>query len=108
ARDPAVPALRRRPRVHPGRGAAVQRVGGELQRLVPGAAVPTALPAAGRPAPGTDATPGSGQHAARPPAAAWPDAGPAPPGPAAPETARNLRRADGQAAVGGGACDLHP
>ena len=42
AGDPALPALRRQPRVHPGGGAAVQRQRGELQRLVPGAAVPTA------------------------------------------------------------------
>ena len=40
AGDPALPALRRQPGVHPGRGAAVQRQRGELQRLVPGAAVP--------------------------------------------------------------------
>src|SRR5204862_5166018 len=50
ARDPALPALRRQPRVHPGRGAAVQRQRGELQRLVSGAAVPTALQTARRPA----------------------------------------------------------
>src|SRR6266540_2751733 len=47
AGDPAVSALQRQPGVHPGRGAAVQRQRGELQRLVPGAAVPAALQAAG-------------------------------------------------------------
>ena len=38
-----MPALRRQPGVHPGGGAAVQRQRGELQRLVPGAAVPAPL-----------------------------------------------------------------
>src|SRR5262249_22439829 len=82
--------------------------GGGLQRLVPGAAVPTALQAAGRPAGGTGAAPGGGQHATRPPAVGRSDAGTAPPRPAAAEAARALRGADGAAAVGGGTCDLHP
>src|SRR5262249_19298670 len=47
AGDPALPALRRQPAVHPGRGAAVQRQRGELQWLVPGAAPPAAVPVAG-------------------------------------------------------------
>ena len=96
------------PRVHPGRGAAVQRQRGELQRLVPGAAVPAAVPPAGRPASGAGPAAGGGQHPARPPAARGPDAGAAPPGPAAAEAAHELRGADGAAATGGGTRDLHP
>ena len=69
AGDPALPALRRRPGVHPGRRAAVQRRCGELQRLVPRATVPTAVQAAGRPAAGAGTAAGGGQHPARPPAA---------------------------------------
>ncbi len=46
--DPALLALWRKPAVDPGRGAAVQRQCGELQRLVPRAALPAAVPAAGR------------------------------------------------------------
>src|SRR5262249_9705728 len=55
AGDPAVPALRRQPGVHPRRGAAVQRQRRELQRLVPGTAVRPPLPADRRPAPGAGA-----------------------------------------------------
>src|SRR5262249_23282075 len=63
---------------------------------------------AGGPAPGSDGAGGGGQHAARPPAASGPDASCAPAGPAAAEAARQLRGADGAAAVGGGARDLPP
>ena len=63
---------------------------------------------AGRPAAGVGTAAGGGQHAACPPAAWGPDAGAAPPGPAAAEAARELRGADGSAAAGGGARDLHP
>ena len=72
AGDPALPAVRRRAVLHPQRGAAVQRQHRELQRLVPAAAVPAAVPAAGRPAPGVGAVAGGGQHAACPPAAGGP------------------------------------
>src|SRR5262249_37134933 len=78
-----------------------------LQRLVPGAAVPTALPPAGRLAPGAGTAAGGGQYPACPPAARGPDAGAAPPRPATGEIACELRGAAGAAALGRGARDLH-
>src|SRR5262249_11807582 len=62
----------------------------------------------GRPAPGAGPAAGSSQHAARPPAVGRPDAGTAPPRPAAAEAAGAVRGADGAAAPGRGARDLHP
>jgi hypothetical protein len=103
-----VPALRRRAGLHPGWGAAVQRQRGELQRLVPAAAVRPALHPAGRPAAGVDAAAGGGQHPARSSAAGGPDAGAAPARAATAEVARELRRADGAAEAGGGPRDVHP
>src|SRR5512147_1916817 len=46
AGDPALPAVRRQPGVHPGGGAAVQWQRGGLQRLVPASAVRPPLPSA--------------------------------------------------------------
>src|SRR5262249_31840190 len=106
AGDPAVPALRRQPGVHPGRGAAVQRQRGEFQRLVPRAVVPTALPPAGRPAAGTGPAAGGRQYPARASAAAGPDAGATSSGPAAAEVAGEFHRADGAVAADRGARDL--
>src|SRR4029453_19083874 len=67
--DPVLFAVRRRAGLHPGQGATVQRRGGELQWLVPAAAVRPALPPAGRPAAGAGAAAGGGGNAARPPPA---------------------------------------
>ena len=108
AGDPAVLAVRRRAGLHPGRGTAVQRQRGELQWLVPAPVVPATLHPAGRPASGTGAVAGGGQHPARSPAARGPDAGAAPPEVAAAKVARKLRGADGSAANRGGTRDLHP
>src|SRR5262249_12216989 len=108
AGDPAVPALRRHPGVHPGRGTAVQRQRGELQRLVPRAALPATLSSSGRRAPRPGAAPGGRQSPALAPGAAGADADAAPPRPAAAETAGALRGADRAPAAGRGARDLHP
>src|SRR5262249_17474109 len=81
---------------------------GELQQLVPGAAVRPALPAAGRPASGVGPAAGGGQHTARPPAPGGEDTGAAPPWPAAAQAAPKFRGADGATAVGRGPRDLYP
>src|SRR5690349_4790520 len=108
AGDPAVPAFRRQPGVHPRRRAAVQRQRGKLQRLVSGAAVAAAFPSAGRPTPRTDAIAGSGQHPARPPTTGRTNTGAASSGSATTEAASKLRRAYRTSTTGRGACDVHP
>ena len=106
AGDPAVPVLRRRAGLHPGRGAAVQRRRAELQRLVPTPVVPATVHAAGRPSSGAGAAAGGRRHPARPPAARGLDAGAAPPEVTAVDVTRQLCGADGSAADRGGARDL--
>src|SRR4029078_9440060 len=98
ASDPALPALRRQPRVHPERGTSVQRQRGELQWLVPAAAVAAQIPPPGGPASGADAAAGGGQPPACSPEARGQDPGAAPPRPAAAEAAQGLRSADGAVA----------
>src|SRR5262249_21153410 len=97
AGHPVVPAVRRRAGLPPQGGAAVQRQRGELQRLVPAPLVPATVSATGRPASGTGAVAGGGQHPARPSPARGPDTGTAPPEVAAAEVARELPGADGSA-----------
>src|SRR6516162_5558640 len=60
--DSPLPALRRQPGIHPGWGTPVQRQRGELQRLVPGTAVPTAFPPARRSASGAGTIASGRQH----------------------------------------------
>ena len=90
AGDPALPALRRRPGVHPEGepqfNGSVENFNGWFQAPL----FDRSFTPPGGPAAGTGPAAGGGQHAARPPTAGGQDTGAAPPRPAAAEAAESF------------------